>query len=1145
MSEALGLQSALAEGYLRKKEYKQAEEACRRALDAAPDDDSLRRFLVMSLIGQARWKSAIVEGKAYAGRRPEDGEACRILGECLLRGDKPAAARAVLRRAVRLDPEHRLGMALLARADIVVSTKPEKRAKYDKEEQALYDDFGWPVEELELSQSTMTLDELDLEEMEEFPSSLAELPIHEEDAESEERLDSEEPIEITSSSIQAIEDDDDDLGPAPPDPGPAPPDPGPAPPPAGQDDDEEMPMKLTGSSIQAIEDLPPDELGDSIPEIEPDLSEDPDELDDDEATREWDISLHPPRAADSGGASGRQAAPEVSPQVRPTPKPKAQPKPKPVPTPVAQPTPRPAPVQAQPFSPDPNTPETPRDGTPIPQETRATDPGRAMQGPWALALGALGVLIVIGVGAAVVLKTGKASQERLDEVRRALLTGRDADFAQATKLLAELKAGGGGAEVAALSALTEAAKAHELLGPAAPAASAIAAAATEAADAAETCAARGYMALRADEAATARATLVGCAEKHPRDPWLRYLLGRALGNSGDRAGAATQLDAALEASPGLIAARVAKADLHARARKWDDARAVLSRVPVPDHPQALVARARLALDSGAPPSDVDAALSGLAGRSETLSAGRKAEAELLRARRHLAAGKLSAAATSLKTALSGKAIDHPRFLLEAAGVALDVWQTEEASRLLDRAAQAGAKAARTAVLKAHLSLVLGTPEAALRTLESAPVSDPQTHLLRARAHLATGHVPAARRSLLAAADRPDAAVVEALVSYREGRSDEAIGRLRALADGSAEAAAALGRILAEEGRAEEAKQLLTAGIGRYRGDPRLQSALGRVHLREGAPADALIAFEGALESFSQDSEAQIGLAAAKLRTGDAKGAREGVDGLLKAERPPPDALLVDAELRLDEGDVKGARKALGRAQASGASGLDANRVAGLVALAENRPKRAVAVLKAAAQESPRSTTLRLALARALLQAQRARDARTALKDVLRRDPEHPGARLLLGRALLDDEYDLEAIRELSRASRSAKARGAPKKQQGEILSALALAHYYNGDYGQALVLLDDAASVSPGRAEVHLVRGKTLQKLKRPDRATEEFEAAVRINSGLAEAHYWYGAALLKRGGSRETATAHLRRYLALAPAGRYRAGARKLLGKR
>jgi len=245
------------------------------------------------------------------------------------------------------------------------------------------------------------------------------------------------------------------------------------------------------------------------------------------------------------------------------------------------------------------------------------------------------------------------------------------------------------------------------------------------------------------------------------------------------------------------------------------------------------------------------------------------------------------------------------------------------------------------------------------------------------------------------------------------------------------------------------------------------------------------------------------------------------------------------------GDVKAARKSLGQAQASGASGLDTNRVAGLVALAEHRPERAVEVLKAATLESPRSTTLRLALARALIEAGKLRDARTALKDVLRRDPEHPGARLLLGRALLESEYDLEAIRELSRAAKSAKTRGSPSKERSEILSVLALAHYYNGDYGQALVLLDDAATVSPKRAEIHLIRGKTLLKLGRPDRATEEFEAAVHGDAGLAEAHYQYGAALLKQGGSRETATAHLLRYLALAPSGRYRTDARKLSGGR
>ncbi len=663
MSEALGLQSALAEGYLRKKEYKQAEEACRRALTSAPEDGSLRRFLVMSLLGQERWKAAVEEGKGLAGRRPEDPEACRLLGEGLLRAGKLGAARGALRRAVRLDGEDRLGMALLARTDIAVSSTPAKGAKYDREERGLYDEFGWPAEELELSQSTMTLDELDLEELDEFPSSLASLPVADPDtrelgpaAKSMELSDrsmqflgelpveERPPVELTDSAIHSVE-------------------------------DLEPPMALRDSAIQSIRDLegPEDAPGNSPP-----AGSAEGELDDDETTREWDVSEHMPRPGPIAAASSSPAPATSSPAPAAV-----------APAPLPEPPGPATPVRSAPG------PDTPREGGSPAPDTGATEPGRTAHGPWMGALVALALLAVVGVGTAVRLKAGRVTAERVEDVRRQVMGGSDADLLSAKATLDSLLADGAGEDVVAWTALVQAARAYELAGPLGPAEEALKRAEAEAPHAAETCSARGYLYLRAEEVALARAALVACAERHPRDPWLRYLLGLSLVAGGDLAGAAPQFAAALEAGPDLVAATVAKAELHGRARRWDQAREAVAQVAAPDHPQALLARARLALGSGAPTTEVDAALAGLRARGPALSPGRLAEAGLLGARRELGAGRIAEATLAFGEAarhLDGPpALDHPGLLREAVSVALDVWRTQEARTLLDRFAGGGGR----------------------------------------------------------------------------------------------------------------------------------------------------------------------------------------------------------------------------------------------------------------------------------------------------------------------------------------------------------------------------------------------------------------------------------------------------------------------
>lgn len=86
-----------------------------------------------------------------------------------------------------------------------------------------------------------------------------------------------------------------------------------------------------------------------------------------------------------------------------------------------------------------------------------------------------------------------------------------------------------------------------------------------------------------------------------------------------------------------------------------------------------------------------------------------------------------------------------------------------------------------------------------------------------------------------------------------------------------------------------------------------------------------------------------------------------------------------------------------------------------------------------------------------------------------------------------------------------------------------------GDHARAVERAGQAMLVNPGRAEIHVVHGKSLLELGQTQRALESLEKAVALQPDMAEAHFRLGQALLRLERYADALRCH-DRALALAP---------------
>jgi tetratricopeptide (TPR) repeat protein len=212
---------------------------------------------------------------------------------------------------------------------------------------------------------------------------------------------------------------------------------------------------------------------------------------------------------------------------------------------------------------------------------------------------------------------------------------------------------------------------------------------------------------------------------------------------------------------------------------------------------------------------------------------------------------------------------------------------------------------------------VGEARDAYRHAFEAAGGDPHLGLGLALLEMELGHFDDARTLIDAAAD----AGVEVgparrrlgLALARSGRFGEAVTVLDPLArGGDPEAAAALGRVLSEAGRQEEAEAVLRRAVDE---DPENAAAwehLGLVHLRQERWADARDASRRAVELDSGRAEAWNNLGVARHQTGDPVAALEAWERAASLAPDPWDTLFNLGTRAADLGRPDQARAALRR-----------------------------------------------------------------------------------------------------------------------------------------------------------------------------------------------------------------------------------------
>ena len=356
-------------------------------------------------------------------------------------------------------------------------------------------------------------------------------------------------------------------------------------------------------------------------------------------------------------------------------------------------------------------------------------------------------------------------------------------------------------------------------------------------------------------------------------------------------------------------------------------------------------------------------------------------------------------------------------------------------------------------------------------------------------------------ALVALAARPawadkklDQAVAKAEAQLAKGKDAEAVKILQkavAQAPRDAEAPLALMSLFTRLGRRDEAAAALaTAGERAASAPPAvrarvlsLQSALA---LREGSASDALAFAEEAVAA-SAGAQSLAALARAQARLGLPE-ARATADRAVAAGPVSPEAHLASGDARLAAGLDAEARVAFRRAVELDPRSAEAGATLGLAALdMEDAKGEAVGAAQQAALLEPKNPLPKLVLGRIFERRGRLDEARAAYEEAAALDPSWPSPRLgVLGVRLRQGDADgvLASLRALPEEFR---ATGEAELLLGRVL-------LQKEEWAGALLALDRAALLLPGRADVQALRGAAAYGAGELKRAADAYGRAVELD---------------------------------------------------
>lgn len=617
---------------------------------------------------------------------------------------------------------------------------------------------------------------------------------------------------------------------------------------------------------------------------------------------------------------------------------------------------------------------------------------------------------------------------------------------------------------------------------------------------------------------------------------------------------------------GALTARRAKtlllrAKLHAllALRQYEDMKRALQAIgpKTAKTPWVKLLRMRLALartDQKLPRKGLDPTHSLVADTTGRVSPRQKRWGQYLLAEGYGRLAKTAERERYLARVLTGGGFQDPALAEAVATHQLRHKATAEAIKIIQAVRQRYPSRLTAVLLEARGTFVQAKFKDVLRQLDSVDAlkRTPQMNLLRAKAALALGRYPLARRILT---------------------------KLRKSYPKLTGAQIAWARLLTHEGRLEEALSALENVLKKNSRNVEVIRDAARLELRLGKPADAVIRLELAVRIKTQDPELRAELVRAYLAAGNYKSAQTSVESATAIFPNVPAILSGKGQLMQILGHFDKALKAfdaalekkpkltdalVGRAEvllASGRYSMAATAVKktlkpapemrrilqGWLALVRwSRGKRdhwkAQTLLAAAAKQKG---TLGRRAAALLLEYYAKAMSRKAGEQVYKQLSARFGARPELRSALAlirleDDSYNGAKAQLTSAMNDTAFSRLSPV-DRAEIHARLAHAYWLAGNYGVAGRRARSALKLWPRCPRALAIRGIVAYETAKFSRAKGHLKKAVAANPNFALAHYYLGKAY-KQLGHRSLGRKHIRLYLNLRPKGPLSSDARRAL---
>jgi tetratricopeptide (TPR) repeat protein len=617
--------------------------------------------------------------------------------------------------------------------------------------------------------------------------------------------------------------------------------------------------------------------------------------------------------------------------------------------------------------------------------------------------------------------------------------------------------------------------------------------------------AAAYVALAQGDPKAAKVAADAAVSASRQDPAALYVAGRAALAGGDTKAATTSLREAYQRDARPLYG-VGLAQALAAENAWDEAVTTVDRVLAasPDHPTAMIARARMLADCGRVTPNDKAGLDlhtqveklvaeggkPPAEQPHGVSPGQVAFADLALARVDYARGDVTTARGDLRAAAS-VGIDDLRFAEEATETLLAIGDLAHARDAAEQALKQWPQSRRTRIALAQVQLATGKPGDALATLEKADVlALPVALAVRGQARLATGDAAGARQDFDAALKKAPnlepALVGSAWLALGDGRRDDARKLIEPRVAGGAPTpalATIYAAVLRDSGDAAaraKAKAMLERVVA---GPPGLEVSRAELELARldrdlGDFRGARAAYAEAIKAGNFDARLESGLVL--IEDHDPIGGHETLETLLReqGDHAPPNLALEVARARMLVGDNAGAQTLLdAAAKAATTTKWKLDRERGRLALRKGDFAGAVAALTRALDGcGGDAETLLLAADAATSDDKDAPGLAAKIKKLTgERLQDQPEASIVTGKLMIADKKYSEAVAVFQAAQQALVKANASRRRQAQAHFGLAVAKYNTSDDAEADTELQLVIEKDPSLYTAYLYRAFLAQ----------------------------------------------------------------------